>query len=127
MDSVNFWSHGWSRCYFHRVGDHGSEEWLAVKKAVNDASRWGATKVGSYRHGGTHVATKVDANNFKRVVVDQRGFAACGHSRRVTSAGQLGARFNAVQTQPQLASRCKPLLTELVVGTSMETAPGHDQ
>ncbi|OLP73025.1 hypothetical protein AK812_SmicGene47913, partial [Symbiodinium microadriaticum] len=56
---------------FHRIGDQRSAEWLAIRKSIDEAYKWGTAKVGRYRHAGTDIATVVDGSGFKRIVVDQ--------------------------------------------------------
>ncbi|OLP86139.1 hypothetical protein AK812_SmicGene32791 [Symbiodinium microadriaticum] len=37
---------------FHRIGDQRSAEWLAIRKSIDEAYKWGTAKVGRYRHAG---------------------------------------------------------------------------
>ena len=125
---------------FHRIGDQRSAEWLAIRKSIDEAYKWGTAKVGRYRHAGTDIATVVDGSGFKRIVVDQEYYIEgledidieadrlqqdCPLSPRDLAAcrASLGAlQWLAVQSQPQLCSRCNLLLTEAVAAGTMQTA-----
>ena len=125
---------------FHRIGDQRSAEWLAIRKSIDEAYKWGTAKVGRYRHAGTDIATVVDGSGFKRIVVDQEYYIEgledidieadrlqqdCPLSPRDLAAcrASLGAlQWLAVQSQPQLCSRCSLLLTEAVAAGTMQTA-----
>ena len=125
---------------FHRIGDQNSAEWLDIKAKIDAAYKWGMAKVGNYRHAGTDVSTQVDSKGHKKIVVDQeyyieglqdididpdrlrqdgplqpRELAACR-----TALGAL--QWLAVQSQPQLCSRCNLLLTEAVAAGTLQTA-----
>ncbi|CAE7462825.1 GIP [Symbiodinium sp. CCMP2592] len=125
---------------FHRIGDKSCQEWLDIRQRIDEAYKWGTAKVGRYRHAGTDIATVVDKSGFKRIVVDQeyyiegledidieaerlqqdgpllpRELAACR-----TALGAL--QWLAVQSQPQLCSRCNLLLTEAVASGTLQTA-----
>ena len=125
---------------FHRIGDNDSEEWQAIKQAIDKAYKWGTAKVQNYRHAGTDVSTVMDARNYMKVVVDQdyyvEGLMDVEISpERLSQQGAmtkqevgacrtaLGAlQWLAVQTQPQLCSRCNLLLTELITDGSLQVA-----
>ena len=100
----------------------------------------GTAKQQSYRHAGTDVSTVVDKAGYKKIVVDQSYYVEglqdvdipADRIRQNVEMGQseIGAcrtalgvlQWLAVQSQPQLASRCNLLLTELVTVSRMETA-----
>ena len=125
---------------FHRTGDQGSSEWREIVDKINKAYEWGMIKKNSYRHAGTDVTIKEDANGFKKLVVDQeyyietlqdldipvdrlRGDGPLLPREVEACRTALGAlQWLAVQSQPQLCSRCNLLLTELVTTGTMSTA-----
>ena len=125
---------------FHRIGEDASEEWLEVKRQIDSAYKWGMAKTGSYRHAGTDICTERDDNGFQKITVDQSYYVetladvdidvdrirtdeplnkkdveACR-----TALGAL--QWLAIQSQPQLCSRCNLLLTEVVTSGTMSTA-----
>ena len=125
---------------FHRTGDRESPEWLEVVEKINQAYEWGMIKKNSYRHPGTDVTIKEDENGFKKLVVDQEYYIETLQdldipADRLRGNGPLLPReveacrtalgalqWLAVQSQPQLCSRCNLLLTELVTTGTMSTA-----
>ena len=125
---------------FHRIGDQRSAEWLAIRKSIDEAYKWGTAKVGRYRHAGTDIATMVDRSGFKPIVVDQEYYiegledidieaerlqqdGPLSHRDLAACRASLGAlQWLAVQSQPQLCSRCNLLLTEAVAAGTMQTA-----
>ena len=125
---------------FHRIGDKTSAEWLAIKDAVDNAYKWGMAKTGAYRHAGTDVTTERDDQGLQRIVVDQSYYIEglqdvdikpdrLSSSDRMTGPevaacrAALGAlQWLAVQSQPQLCSRCNLLLTETVTQGTLDTA-----
>eukprot|EP00439_Symbiodinium_sp_Y106_P052071 s332_g6.t4 len=128
---------------FHRIGDNDSAEWQAIKEKVNKAYKWGMTKFKNYRHAGTDFSTSTDAHghmNHMKITVDQDYYVeglmdvdikperltvdGTMNSGEVASCRTaLGAlQWLAVQTQPQLCSRCNLLLTEVVTKAQMQTA-----
>ena len=90
------------------------------------------TKTGSYRHAGTDVTTSVDDRGYKQITVDQNCYVETLQDVQIeperlamdvpmtkgeieACRASLGAlQWLAVQSQPQLCSRCNLLLTELV-------------
>ncbi|CAE7241764.1 Smyd3 [Symbiodinium sp. CCMP2592] len=125
---------------FHRVGNKESSEWLAIRDQIDKAYKWGMAKTGSYRHAGTDVSTEVDADGYQKIVVDQSYYIEglqdieipperLMRDDRMTSPetaacrAALGAlQWLAVQSQPQLCSRCNLLLTETVTDGTLTTA-----
>ncbi|OLP94791.1 Copia protein [Symbiodinium microadriaticum] len=125
---------------FHRIGDDNSAEWQAIKEKINNAYKWGMTKRKNYRHAGTDVSTTTDPHGNMKIVVDQDYYVesimdvdikperlACDgtmSSQEVAACRTaLGAlQWLAVQTQPQLCSRCNLLLTEVVTKAQLQTA-----
>ncbi|CAE7510524.1 unnamed protein product [Symbiodinium sp. CCMP2592] len=125
---------------FHRTGDRESPEWLEVVEKINQAYEWGMIKKNSYRHAGTDVTIKEDEHGFKKLVVDQEYYIETLQDLEIpadrlrgndhllpreveacrTALGAL--QWLAVQSQPQLCSRCNLLLTELVTTGTMSTA-----
>ncbi|CAE7799282.1 GIP [Symbiodinium sp. CCMP2456] len=125
---------------FHRLGDKQSDEWLAVREQVDKAYKWGTAKTGRYRHAGTDITTTKDERGLLQITVDQsyyidgiqdleidadrlqqegpllpREIGACR-----TALGAL--QWIAVQSQPQLCSRCNLLLTEVVSSGTLQSA-----
>ena len=116
---------------FHRLGD-GSAEWLEIKKKIDSIYQWGTAKTGSYRHAGTDVTTSVDERGYQQITVDQNCYVESLQDVQIsperlavdlpltkqeveacrTSLGAL--QWLAVQSQPQLCSRCNLLLTDLI-------------
>ena len=116
---------------FHRLGD-GSSEWLEIKKKIDSVYQWGTAKTGSYRHAGTDVTTSVDERGYQQITVDQNCYVESLQDVQIspdrlsvdlpltkqemeacrTSLGAL--QWLAVQSQPQLCSRCNLLLTDLI-------------
>ena len=127
---------------FHRVGDNASPEWLEIKKAVDSAYKWGMAKSGSYRHAGTDVTTEKANDGTQKIVVDQSYYIEGlqdvditperlqgGDDVRMNTKdvaacrAALGAlQWLAVQSQPQLCSRCNLLLTETVTSGTLSVA-----
>ena len=125
---------------FHVTGNLHSQEWQQIYQQIISAYKWGMAKEGNYRHAGTDLKTVYDKDGNFKIVIDQDAYiesvpdiaispdrlyqdgplqkeevAACR-----TALGSL--QWLAVQTQPQLCSRCNLLLTEVVTGGTMETA-----
>ena len=116
---------------FHRLGD-GSSEWLEIKQKIDSVYQWGTAKTGSYRHAGTDVTTSVDERGYQQITVDQNCYVESLQDVQIspdrlsvdlpltkqemeacrTSLGAL--QWLAVQSQPQLCSRCNLLLTDLI-------------
>ena len=125
---------------FHRLGDPDSEEWRVVKASIDSAYKWGMIKSGAYRHAGTDLQTLKDSNGNMKVVVDQEFYVdglqdleidpdrlrqegPLTKAETAACRGSLGGlQWLAVQTQPQLCSRCNLLLTEVVTDGTLQTA-----
>ena len=119
---------------FHRVGNSKSPEWVEICQKIDKAYQWGTIKRRSYRHAGTDINTIDQADGTFRIEIDQDAYiegipdlevsvqrlrtpdqaltpqeiASCR-----TALGSL--QWLAIQTQPQLCSRCNLLLTEILV------------
>ena len=124
---------------FRRIGD-GSPEWLEVKAQVDASYKWGTIKSKSYRFAGTDIETIRDRNGRDSIRVNQQSYIETlqdldipvdrlGGDGELTKKevdacrGSLGAlQWLAVQTQPQLCSRCNLLLTEVVTSGTLQTA-----
>ncbi|CAE7223878.1 GIP [Symbiodinium sp. CCMP2592] len=125
---------------FHRIGDNNSAEWQAIKEKVNKAYKWAMTKFKNYRHAGTDVSTSLDAHGNTKITVDHdycieslmdvdvkpdrlASDGTMNPSEIAVCRTALGAlQWLAVQTQPQLCSRCNLLLTEVVTKAQLQTA-----
>ena len=125
---------------FHRIGDSDDAEWQAVKEKINQAYRWGTVKTKAYRHAGTDIETVKDQNGYDMIVVNQdyyidgvtdidipadrlRQDGDLSKKEIDACRASLGAlQWLAVQTQPQLCSRCNLLLTETVTSGTLQTA-----
>ena len=122
---------------FHRIGDDTSLEWQKICQKIDASYKWGTMKRDSYCHAGSDLNTNETKNGFK---IDQDAYveslpdvnidpvrlrgtgpmtpaevAACR-----TSLG--GLQWLAIQSQPQLCSRCNILLTEIVTAGTLEHA-----
>ena len=124
---------------FHRVGDVNSAEWMATCEKIDKAYKWGTVKRRSYRHAGTDISTIDTPNGFK-IVVDQDAYVESLPDlqisrERLRADGPLsdaekgfcrtalgGLQWLAIQTQPQLCSRCNILLTEITTNGTMQHA-----
>ena len=125
---------------FHRIGDRDDAEWQAIKEKINQAYRWGTVKTKAYRHAGTDIETVKDQNGYDMIVVNQdyyiegvtdidipadrlRQDGELSKKEVDACRASLGAlQWLAVQTQPQLCSRCNLLLTEAVTSGTLQTA-----
>ncbi|CAE7328962.1 nosip [Symbiodinium sp. CCMP2592] len=125
---------------FHRLGDKRSPEWMAIREAVDKAYKWGTAKTGKYRHAGTDITSTTDEQGRLKIVVDQSYYIDGIQDLEVDAARlrqdgplqphevaacrtALGAlQWVAVQSQPQLCSRCNLLLTEVVSAGTLQTA-----
>ena len=124
---------------FHRIGDEQSPEWKSICAQIDKAYQWGSVKVNNYRHAGSDINTYKTKNGFK-IEIDQDAYVesipglaidpvrlrGCGPltSSEVASCRTSlgGLQWLAIQSQPQLCSRCNILLTEIVTGGTLEHA-----
>eukprot|EP00439_Symbiodinium_sp_Y106_P012966 s3447_g1.t3 len=125
---------------FHRLGDKTSGEWMAIREQIDQAYKWGMVKSKAYRHAGTDIETTKDNNGYNKISINQDYYVESlmdveieperlRQDGRLTQKeigacrGALGAlQWLAVQTQPQLCSRCNLLLTEVVTEGTLQTA-----
>ena len=125
---------------FHRLGDKNSHEWMAIREAVDKAYQWGTAKTGKYRHAGTDITSTTDDKGRLKIVVDQSYYIEGIQDIEIDAARlqqdgplrphevgacrtALGAlQWVAVQSQPQLCSRCNLLLTEVVSEGTLQAA-----
>ena len=125
---------------FHCVGDPHSQEWKAIYAKILSAYKWGTAKENNYRHAGTDLKTIPDGNGNFKITIDQDAYIETVadleippdrlHQDGPLQPGEkaacrtaLGAlQWLAIQTQPQLCSRCNLLLTEVVTTGTLETA-----
>ena len=125
---------------FHRIGDASSGEWSAIKDSIDKAYKWGMVKSKAYRHAGTDVSTEKDQHGFDKIIVNQdyyiegiqdldvdpdrlQGDGEMTKKEVDACRTTLGAlQWCAVQTQPQLCSRCNLLLTEVVTSRLLQHA-----
>ena len=125
---------------FHRIGDPNSGEWAMIREKIDKAYKWGMVKTKAYRHAGTDVFTEKDQHGFDKIVVNQdyyiEGIQDLDISPdRLQCDGEMDRReldacrttlgalqWVAVQTQPQLCSRCNLLLTEVVTSRLLQSA-----
>ena len=115
----------------HRVGKNKSPEWVEICQKIDKAYQWGTIKRRSYRHAGTDINTIDQADGtFRQDAYYIEGIpdleVSVQHLRTPdqaltpqeiascrTALGSL--QWLAIQTQPQLCSRCNLLLTEILV------------
>ena len=113
---------------------------MEIRAQVDAAYKWGMTKVGTYRHAGTDVKTVYDDEGVFHILVDQeyyveglmdveipperlRDNGALRGDEVAACRASLGAlQWLAVQSQPQLCSRCNLLLTEVVTEGTLAVA-----
>ena len=119
---------------FHRVGNRKDPEWVDVCTKIDGSYQWGTVKKRSYRHAGTDINTIDRPDGTFYIEVDQDAYvegltdleistermrlpSAPLTSKEVAACrASLGAlQWLAIQTQPQLCSRCNLLLTEIIV------------
>ena len=114
----------------HRLGG-GSAEWLETRKQIDNMYNWGITKTGPYRHAGIDGTTTVDDRGYQQITVDSNCYLETLQDAQIepermakdlpATKGEIDAcrtalgalPWLAVQSQPQLCSRCNLLLTEL--------------
>ena len=117
---------------FIRSGDDTSQEWLDIKKRIDQSYKWGSSKRGQFRYVGCDVEEKTDTNGLRYIEINQDFYVetlmnleiSLGQSVDPTTPlsksdvarcrASLGAlQWLAVQTQPLLCARCNLLLSEL--------------
>ena len=124
---------------FHRIGDDTSLEWQKICQKIDASYKWGTMKRDSYRHAGSDLNTIETKNGFK-IRVDQdayveslpdvnidpvrlRGTGPMTPAEVASCRTSLGGlQWLAIQSQPQLCSRCNILLTEIVTAGTLEHA-----
>lgn len=124
---------------FHRIGDDTSLEWQQICQKIDASYKWGTMKRDSYRHAGSDINTIETKNGFK-LRIDQDAYVESLPDVnidpvRLRSNGPLtpsevaacrtslgGLQWLAIQSQPQLCSRCNILLTEIVTAGTLEHA-----
>ena len=124
---------------FHRIGDLQSSEWQQICHQIDTAYKWGTMKTRSYRHAGTDISTIDTPNGFK-IVVDQDAYVESlpdtqiarerlrtddilsDYEKGLCRTALGGLQWLAIQTQPQLCSRCNILLTEITTNGTMQHA-----
>ena len=126
---------------FHRIGDPNSEEWQNICKLIDGLYSWGTAKRDEYRHAGTDLKLTRDADGNQVITVNQQYYIDMlvdanippdrlrDHAANLTNTEMAACRaalgslqWLAVQTQPQLCSRCNLLLSELVKFKNMVCA-----
>eukprot|EP00438_Fugacium_kawagutii_P021819 Skav230869 [mRNA] locus=scaffold1335:307503:315465:- [translate_table: standard] len=126
---------------FHRIGNPASEEWQRICKLIDGLYTWGTAKRDEYRHAGTDLKLTRDSDGNQEITVNQQYYIDMlvdvnippdrlrDEPSKLTSSEMAACRaalgslqWLAVQTQPQLCSRCNILLSELVKYGKMSCA-----
>ncbi|CAE7025424.1 TY1B-NL2 [Symbiodinium natans] len=125
---------------FHRAGNRKNEAWLSICKQVDDMYAWGASKRDAYRHAGTDLIMRYDAECGHFIEINQDFYVESltdiaflkerGTLDQPLTASQItscrgalgGLQWLAIQTQPLLCSRCNLLLTDLSNQPTRQTA-----
>lgn len=126
---------------FNRAGDLQDPLWLEIRSKIDQAYKWGTTKVNNYRHtgldlqvrseGGQHYIT-VDQDFYvdgipdlniephRLRLADETKLTSAEHS--ACRAGLGGLQWIATQTQLQICARVNLLLSDLTVKNDLATA-----
>ena len=126
---------------FNRAGDLQDPLWLEVRSKIDQAYKWGTTKVNNYRHTGLDLQVRSEGNQHY-ITVDQDFYVEgipdlnidphrlrLADETKLTSAehsacraGLGGLQWIATQTQLQICARVNLLLSDLTVKNDLATA-----